>query len=114
MFVALSGVDLMDETQQDVFAYGTLQREGTWWEMKRDERENFQRIQHINSFLREEYHSVANILFKDLIQNKNTKEETIAHRKPNSEENYDACRLHGSLGINKVYFFKCKIAFDKR
>lgn len=35
---SLSGVDLMDETQQDVFAYGTLQRQGVWWQLSPDDR----------------------------------------------------------------------------
>jgi len=86
---SLSGVDLMDETRQDVFAYGTLQREGTWWTMPQAEREEFERMQHLNSFLREEYHSIADIMFKDII--KNTKEhklEPTMSGKPLPEVNF--------------------------
>ncbi|XP_054729197.1 endoplasmic reticulum-Golgi intermediate compartment protein 2 [Anastrepha obliqua] len=99
---SLSGVDLMDETQQDVFAYGTLQREGTWWALPEEERLQFERMQHMNTFLREEYHSVADILFKDIIKNNDMITKPLKNIKTLHEEQYDACRLHGTLGINKV------------
>ncbi|ALC49067.1 CG4293 [Drosophila busckii] len=115
---SLSGVDLMDETQQDVFAYGTLQREGVWWQMSDSDRRDFKSMQMTNHYLREEYHSVADILFKDILRDRydshTTKPEHELKRKPvnsalqqlqqmpQSESKFDACRLHGTLGINKV------------
>ncbi|XP_067635872.1 endoplasmic reticulum-Golgi intermediate compartment protein 2 isoform X4 [Eurosta solidaginis] len=99
---SLSGVDLMDETQQDVFAYGTLQREGTWWALPEGERLQFERMQHMNTFLREEYHSVADILFKNIIKSKEVHAKSLQNVKSLPEEQYDACRLHGTLGLNKV------------
>uniref|UniRef100_W8C1V5 Endoplasmic reticulum-Golgi intermediate compartment protein 2 n=1 Tax=Ceratitis capitata TaxID=7213 RepID=W8C1V5_CERCA len=99
---SLSGVDLMDETQQDVFAYGTLQREGAWWVLPEEERLQYERMQHMNTFLREEYHSVADILFKDIIKSNEKHTKPLRNIKPLPEEKYDACRLHGTLGINKV------------
>ncbi|XP_067635869.1 uncharacterized protein [Eurosta solidaginis] len=98
---SLSGVDLMDETQQDVFAYGTLQREGTWWALPEGERLQFERMQHMNTFLREEYHSVADILFKNIIKSKEVHAKSLQNVKSLPEEQYDACRLHGTLGLNK-------------
>ncbi|XP_067635870.1 endoplasmic reticulum-Golgi intermediate compartment protein 2 isoform X3 [Eurosta solidaginis] len=102
---SLSGVDLMDETQQDVFAYGTLQREGTWWALPEGERLQFERMQHMNTFLREEYHSVADILFKNIIKSKEVHAKSLQNVKSLPEEQYDACRLHGTLGLNKVFPF---------
>ncbi|EDV99970.1 endoplasmic reticulum-Golgi intermediate compartment protein 2 [Drosophila grimshawi] len=114
---SLSGVDLMDETQQDVFAYGSLQREGVWWQMADADRRHFQSMQMTNHYLREEYHSVANILFKDILRERTQPKESEAHsvpaqpapgplqqlqQHPQFEAKYDACRLHGTLGINKV------------
>ncbi|XP_030378316.1 endoplasmic reticulum-Golgi intermediate compartment protein 2 [Scaptodrosophila lebanonensis] len=119
---SLSGVDLMDETQQDVFAYGTLQREGVWWKMSDSERAHFQSIQLTNHYLREEYHSVADLLFKDILRDRHethTEKTTGPEKSPapagampaamqlhqahqTPEIKYDACRLHGTLGINKV------------
>lgn len=130
---SLSGVDLMDETQQDVFAYGTLQREGVWWKMSDTDRRRFQSMQLTNHYLREEYHSVADILFKDILRDRqethaqhttepqvNDKQSDAApaaaagdaiaramapqnfHKMMQPETKYDACRLHGTLGINKV------------
>ncbi|EDW78571.1 uncharacterized protein Dwil_GK16119 [Drosophila willistoni] len=120
---SLSGVDLMDETQQDVFAYGTLQREGVWWEMSDADRMQFQSAQLTNHYLREQYHSVADILFKDIMRDGILKGRSDSSAKPAApppgslpavldlhqdthlqqpEAKFDACRLHGTLGINKV------------
>lgn len=99
---SLSGVDLMDETQQDVFSYGTLQREDTWWKMTDEEKSNFELVQHMNVFLREEYHSVADILFKDILKSTDVSEIPVNPRKVKENEPHDACRLHGTLGISKV------------
>ncbi|XP_075157135.1 endoplasmic reticulum-Golgi intermediate compartment protein 2 [Haematobia irritans] len=100
---SLSGVDLMDETQQDVFAYGTLQREDVWWKLEPEQREQFERQQHLNHFLREQYHAVADVLFKDLITSSELHHPERQSRGPSSpHEKYDACRLHGTLGIHKV------------
>ncbi|XP_017048136.1 endoplasmic reticulum-Golgi intermediate compartment protein 2 [Drosophila ficusphila] len=119
---SLSGVDLMDETQQDVFAYGTLQREGVWWEMSDQDRLQFQAIQIQNHYLREEFHSLADVLFKDIMRDPHPARENPSQvpaapppgalmdiQLPNGQHNaalpenkFDACRLHGTLGINKV------------
>ncbi|KAH8289156.1 hypothetical protein KR054_001053 [Drosophila jambulina] len=119
---SLSGIDLMDETQQDVFAYGTLQREGVFWQMSDHDRLQFQAIQIQNHYLREEFHSVADVLFKDIMRDPQPMHESPAasphfpaaaapllpvaldfHQNPGeAESKFDACRLHGTLGINKV------------
>lgn len=99
---SLSGVDLMDETQQDVFSYGTLQREDTFWKMSEEEKSNFELVQHMNVFLREEYHSVADILFKDILKSTDVSDVPVTPRKVKENDQRDACRLHGTLGISKV------------
>ena len=101
---SLSGVDLTDDTNQEVFSYGTLQREDTWWHLNAEQRAQFEQMAHINTFLREEYHSVADLLFKDLMRtDKKTLHKTTSMGTPLTEgEKHDACRLHGTLGINKV------------
>ncbi|KAI8033753.1 endoplasmic reticulum-Golgi intermediate compartment protein 2 [Drosophila gunungcola] len=122
---SLSGVDLMDETQQDVFAYGTLQREGVWWEMSEHDRLQFHAIQIQNHYLRQEFHSVADLLFKDIMRDPYPARESPSQlpaaappgalpvimdlQLPNGQQHnalpenkFDACRLHGTLGINKV------------
>lgn len=101
---SLSGVDLMDDTQQDVFAYGTLQRQDVWWQMKPQERREFTKMQQMNHFLREQYHSVADLIFKDIIKSSNSLQVSPALRnvKTLPKDSYDACRLHGTLGIHKV------------
>ncbi|XP_043659054.1 endoplasmic reticulum-Golgi intermediate compartment protein 2 [Drosophila teissieri] len=118
---SLSGVDLMDETQQDVFAYGTLQREGVWWKMTEHDRLQFEAIQMQNHYLREQFHSVADVLFKDIMRDPHPVRESasqmpaapppgalplavdlLGQHNAQPESKFDACRLHGTLGINKV------------
>lgn len=73
--------------------------------MSPDDRDKFEHMQSLNSFLREEFHSVANILFKDLLVKDVEPPTTLeplnqymgAHHK-----DFDACRLYGSLSLNKV------------
>lgn len=95
----------MDETHQDIFTYGPLKRENTYWDMSSDERSNFEQMRSLNAFLREEFHSIANILFIDLLLKEVEPPTTLeplnqymgAHHK-----DFDACRLYGSLPLNKV------------
>lgn len=73
--------------------------------MSTEDRDKFQKMRSINAFLREEFHSVANFLFMDLLLKEVEPPTTLqplnqymeAHHK-----DFDACRLYGSLPLNKV------------
>lgn len=93
------GVDILDSTNQNVFSFGSLQEDDTWWELCPNQKLYFDYIQQLNSYLREEYHSIANILYKSDTENTvySIPQRTIT---PNSP--FDACRVHGSLILNKV------------
>lgn len=93
------GADILDSTNQNVFSFGVLEEEDTWWELCPNQKMYFEYVQHLNSYLREEYHSIADVLYKG------SQQETIYTMpkrtvKPNKP--YDACRIHGSLTLNKV------------
>ena len=42
----------------------TLQEEDTWWDLSPDQRAHFEAVKPMNSYLREEYHAVHELLLK--------------------------------------------------
>lgn len=93
------GADILDSTNQNVFSFGILEEEDTWWELCPNQQMYFDYIQHLNSYLREEYHSIADVLYKG------EQQETIytmPKRTKIPDKPFDACRIHGSLTLNKV------------
>ncbi|XP_055703750.1 endoplasmic reticulum-Golgi intermediate compartment protein 2 [Phlebotomus papatasi] len=92
------GADILDTTHQNVFSFGSLEEEDTWWELDGNQLTHFQYMKHLNSYLREEYHSVAHILYKSDSRNYATMPERMV--KP--DRPFDACRIHGTLTTNKV------------
>ena len=80
------GADILDSTNQNVFSFGILQEEDTWFELDSNQRMHFDYMQHLNSYLREEYHSIAEILYKS--------EQTMSYNFPtrsvNPSKPYDA------------------------
>lgn len=53
------GADILDSTNQNVFSFGVLEEDDTWWDLCPAQRNYFEYIQHLNGYLREEYHSLA-------------------------------------------------------
>lgn len=100
--IGLSGVDLIDDTKQDVFTHGILKRENTWWELDENQREYFNEMQHVNSYLREEYHSITNLLFKNILVIDKYIDSELPKREIIPKKPHDACRLYGTFMINKV------------
>ncbi|XP_063700320.1 endoplasmic reticulum-Golgi intermediate compartment protein 2 [Culicoides brevitarsis] len=93
------GADILDSTNQNVFSFGILEEEDTWFELCPNQQMYFDYIQHLNSYLREEYHSIADVLYKG------EQQETIytmPKRTRVPDKPFDACRVHGSLTLNKV------------
>lgn len=56
------GADILDSTNQNVFAFGTLEEEDTWFELAPEQRSYFDYLQHYNSYLREEFHALSVII----------------------------------------------------
>jgi endoplasmic reticulum-Golgi intermediate compartment protein 2 len=92
------GADILDSTNQNVFSFGILNEEDTWWELSSNQKVYFDYVQHLNNYLREEYHAVAEILYKGEQQ----MPYTVPDRTERPTKPYDACRIHGILTLNKV------------
>lgn len=59
-FVAIDiGADILDSTNQNVFSFGILEEQDTWWELCPNQRAYFEYMQQLNGYLREEYHSLS-------------------------------------------------------
>lgn len=52
------GADILDSTNQNVYKFGTLEEEDTWFELAPNQRIHFENKRHFNSYLREEYHAI--------------------------------------------------------
>ncbi|KAG5672175.1 hypothetical protein PVAND_002325 [Polypedilum vanderplanki] len=92
------GADILDSTNQNTFSFGVIEEEDTWWNLCPEQKQHFDYMSHLNKYLTEEYHSIAEIMYK-------TNEFLNVKMPPRSIkaiEPYDACRIHGSLKLNKV------------
>lgn len=93
------GADILDSTSQSVFGFGELQEEDTWFELSQEQQDSFDAMKYLNSYLREEYHSIWQLLWK---RGHGSVRATIPARKQKPNRKADACRLHGVLILNKV------------
>ncbi|KAM3958334.1 endoplasmic reticulum-Golgi intermediate compartment protein 2 [Aphomia sociella] len=93
------GADILDSTSQSVFGFGELQEEDTWFELTQEQQDAFDAIKYLNSYLREEYHSIWKLLWK---KGHGSVRATVPPRKTKPNRKPDACRLHGVLILNKV------------
>lgn len=93
------GADILDSTSQSVYGFGELQEEDTWFELSPEQRDSFDSIKYLNTYLREEYHSIWKLLWKS---GHGSVHATIPARKTKPNTKPDACRLHGVLTLNKV------------
>eukprot|EP00092_Neocalanus_flemingeri_P004127 GFUD01004440.1.p1 GENE.GFUD01004440.1~~GFUD01004440.1.p1 ORF type:complete len:393 (+),score=99.68 GFUD01004440.1:92-1270(+) len=95
----LIGADILDKTNQNAFTFGRLKEEPTWWELDADQRIHFDEVQRLNQYLREEYHQLQDVLWKSGYSRLYA---DLPARKIQPETPHDACRVHGSLTLNKV------------
>lgn len=93
------GADILDSTSQSVFGFGELTEEDTWFELTEEQQDSFDAVKYLNSYLREEYHSIWQLLWK---KGHGSVRATVPARKTKPSTRPDACRLHGILILNKV------------
>lgn len=62
--VAAVGADILDSTNQNVFQFGELQEEDTWFELEPAQRIQFDHIKNLNAHLREDYHQLHEFLWR--------------------------------------------------
>ncbi|KAI4501515.1 hypothetical protein M0802_003392 [Mischocyttarus mexicanus] len=93
------GADILDSTNQNLVGFDTLEEEDTWWELSPEQRSHFEALKHMNSYLREEYHAIHELLWKS---NQITLRSEMPERTHEPSYTPDACRIHGSINANKV------------
>ncbi|XP_018567670.1 endoplasmic reticulum-Golgi intermediate compartment protein 2 [Anoplophora glabripennis] len=93
------GADILDSTNQNAFKFGSLEEEDTWFELAHNQQIHFDNKRHFNSYLREEYHAVKDLLWRSSFS---THFGELPPRNHNPDRPYDACRIFGSLILNKV------------
>ncbi|XP_022920241.1 endoplasmic reticulum-Golgi intermediate compartment protein 2 [Onthophagus taurus] len=93
------GADILDSTNQNAFKFGSLEEEDTWFELSPNQRRQFDNEQHFNSYLREEYHAVKDVLWKSRYMSNSG---SLPPREDKPNRPHDACRIYGSLILNKV------------
>jgi len=95
----LIGADILDKTSQNAYSFGRLREEPTWWELEEAQRIHFDEVQRLNQYLREEYHQLQEVLWQSGFSRLYA---DLPERKITPQSKPDACRVHGSLTLNKV------------
>ncbi|XP_063236945.1 endoplasmic reticulum-Golgi intermediate compartment protein 2 [Bacillus rossius redtenbacheri] len=93
------GADILDSTNQNVLQFGRLHQEETWFELSAEQRAHFDGVRHVNSYLREEFHAIQELLWKS---GQNTLFGEMPKRTAVPSHEPDACRVYGTLTLNKV------------
>ncbi|KAL7293665.1 hypothetical protein TKK_0012744 [Trichogramma kaykai] len=94
------GADVVDSTNKNLNTIGQLHEESTWWDLEPDQRAHFEALKHVNSYFREEYHAIHEILWKSNQLTYASGEVPKRIHTPSYPSN--ACRIYGSLIVNKV------------
>jgi len=94
------GADIVDTTGQNMMLFGEMITDDTWWDMTEEQKVHFDQMRVINEYLREDYHSMKDILW--MFDDYNKLKLQLPIRTENPGVLPDACRIHGSLILNKV------------
>jgi hypothetical protein len=97
------GADIMDSTNQNnAYTYGRLIEEPTYFDLTPGQLSQWNVIRDVNNYLRNEHHSLQEFLWKSdvLIQRKFGRDLPPREVPPKGPP--DACRLYGTLVVNKV------------
>ncbi|RWS22183.1 endoplasmic reticulum-Golgi intermediate compartment protein 2-like protein [Leptotrombidium deliense] len=98
------GSDIIDTTNtNNAYVYGRLIEEPAYFELTRTQRVHWNAMRDVNNYLRNVHHSIRDFLWK---QDISSREYLSARQIPPSDvmatSEPDACRIHGSLTVNKV------------
>ncbi|KAK3101961.1 hypothetical protein FSP39_007659 [Pinctada imbricata] len=101
MRCGLIGADALDATGQDTHGFGELSMDDTYFELTPKQLEYFQIVQEVNEYLRSEYHALQDLMWLStgIIS---SYRRGMPKREVESNKQPDACRVHGSLEVNKV------------
>ncbi|XP_054712865.1 endoplasmic reticulum-Golgi intermediate compartment protein 2-like [Uloborus diversus] len=96
---SIIGADILDVTNQNTQTFGELEEEPAHFELSEPQRIQWDTMQKINLYIREEYHAIQELIWKDGYTNI-LRGFPTGHNIHNKDP--DACRLRGSLVVNKV------------
>jgi len=93
------GADILDVTNQNTDSFGHLEEEETWFELSPNQRIHWDSMQHVNSYIRSEFHSLQHLLYTSGYDG--VFGELPAREVP-PKGDANACRVYGTLLVNKV------------
>lgn len=93
------GADILDVTNQNTHTFGHLEEEPTWFELTPRQRQHWDSLKQVNTYIRHEFHSLQDLLWKSGFQSLFGE---LPVRDKAADYDYDACRLKGTLEVNKV------------
>jgi len=93
----------MDSTNQNnAFTYGRLVEEPTYFDLTPGQSSQWNVIRDVNNYLRNEHHSLQEFLWKSDVLTQKKFGRDLPPRELAPKGPPDACRLHGTLVVNKV------------
>jgi endoplasmic reticulum-Golgi intermediate compartment protein 2 len=81
-----------------VTSFGELTYEDTWFELDEAQKDFFSSLKYVNEYLREEAHALQQVLWKSSM----SRTYEMPERSTPAGRPHDACRIQGSLQLNKV------------
>lgn len=93
------GADVLDVTNQNAQTFGKLEQVPTQFSLSHEQRMDWEMLQQLNTHIRQQYHAIQDIIwnigFADILTG-------ISASELEPMEEADACRLYGTLVVNKV------------
>lgn len=94
------GADILDVTNENnVQAFGKLEEHPTHFELTPQQKAHWMTMQKVNTYIREQHHAIQDLLWKEGYTNLL---RGLPSREKPATGDYDACRLYGTLVVNKV------------
>ena len=93
------GADVLDQTGEQMFGVREINLEPTYWELTDTQKHYQDFIQQFNNYLQEDYHAIHEIMWQ---QGSTAYSKMPKREGPNPNYPPDACRVHGSVELNKV------------
>jgi len=93
------GADILDQTGEQLFGVNEFELEPTYWELTEAQQRHQSFVQEMNSYLTEDYHAIHRVMWKEGQQAFMSMPKRDG---PEPSHKHDACRVHGSVELNKV------------
>ncbi|KAL3842000.1 hypothetical protein ACJMK2_020074 [Sinanodonta woodiana] len=96
----LIGADILDQTGQDTYSFGQLNLDNAYFELSPKQKRYHEITLEVNRYLRNQYHAIQELLW--LSRYTASLNPGMPAREDNPTGRPTACRVHGSLEVNKV------------